>query len=34
MAGKFNTKITEMLCSEHPILCRGIQWIIREEIFA
>ena len=34
MAGKFNTKITEMLSIEHPILCGGMQWISRAEIVA
>ena len=34
MAGKFNTKITEMLGIEHPILCGGMQWISRAEIAA
>ena len=34
MAGKFNTKITEMLGIEHPILCGGMQWISRAEIVA
>jgi nitronate monooxygenase len=34
MARKFNTKITEMLGIEHPILCGGMQWIGRAEIAA
>ena len=34
MAGKFNTRITEMLGIEHPILCGGMQWISRAEIVA
>jgi len=34
MARKFNTKITQMLGIEHPILCGGMQWISRAEIVA
>lgn len=34
MAQKFKTRITEMLCIEHPILCGGMQWISRAEIVA
>ena len=30
----FNTKITEMLGIEHPILCGGMQWISRAEFVA
>ncbi len=34
MAFKFNTKITEMLGIEHPILCGGMQWLSRAEFVA
>ena len=31
MAGKYQTKITEMLGIEYPILCGGMQWVSRAE---
>jgi len=32
--GRFNTRITEMLEIEHPILCGGMQWVSRAELVA
>jgi nitronate monooxygenase len=34
MARRFNTRITEMLGIEHPILCGGMQWLSRSDFVA